>query len=216
MHTACDRAVPSHYVFHVVSTSSHSRVNAICRTVREERSEDERYVGDRGQEYGSRERWEPRERTGYRYEDSGAPPPPPRGGGAFDDHDYDFAKPRGYEGGRGAAFDAPQPPPPPGRRQQYDDRYAEPFYDGGRPTFDSFDDRPLFPPPPPPKSGAGAHNPGPVDGDGDEEDLERKAFEEELARVAAELEKVCPRHTSVMMCIHTHTCLNDWYRHWYW
>ena len=169
--------------------------------MQEERFDDERYVGDKAQEFGGRGGWEPRERAGYRYEEPGAPPPPPRGGGAFDDFEYDFSKPRGY--------DAPQPPPPPGRRQQYpDDRYAEPSYDGGRPTFDNFDDRPLFPPPPPPKAGAGARMPGPVDVEGDDEDPERKAFEEELARVAAELEKVCLKFRSLLTLapMHGHVC----------
>lgn len=74
---------------------------------------------------------------------------------------------------RGAAnFEVPPPPPP--RRSAQPDR------------FDPFEDRSLFPPPPPPRPQK-SHEAG--DGD-DDDDPERRAFEAELRRVAADLDKV--------------------------
>ena len=73
--------------------------------------------------------------------------------------------------------------------ERYERQYEGPG--GFRGDYEAYEDRGLFPPPPParqppppPKGGE------PQQESEDEEDLERQAFEVELQRVAADLEKV--------------------------
>jgi hypothetical protein len=157
-----------------------------------DRYEDDRYAGgDRSWD----NRGDRREYDAAHYPRTGA------------DEEQEYGRSRGYTG----VYDAPhhprgssdQPPPPPPRQGGVRfpapggyDRYDAAGYGGGMGSYDRYaDDRPLFPPPPPPRlppPPRGDSSSGQQQGAGGEEDtdLERLAFEAELERVAAELEKV--------------------------
>lgn len=184
-----------------------------------DRFDDDRYHGDvdfagrSGQQFDERG---PRSGFGPRdYE----PPPPARGGYAAGDDDYDFMRGRagygyGFDGPghgppghppppRGGYYDMPPPPPPhhhyPSRRDYGPgDSFDAPRHDAPRFTgpYDPYADHDLLPPPPPPRAppprGQDAAAEGKAAGKVEEEDdidPEREAFEAELARVAAEMEK---------------------------
>lgn len=158
-----------------------------------DRFDDERYVGDRPTEYVGRPAWDQGYRDRPARYDYDLAFPPPRA--AAVDDDYDFTRGRGYNyesyGSQGAPPPYDPPPPPPRRSAGPGDRFSDPY---DRPEkhegrFDPYDDRTLFPPPPPPRQ-----PPPPVrdvqhSEQSEEEDPERAAFEAELERVAAEMEK---------------------------
>eukprot|EP00195_Chlamydomonas_chlamydogama_P016482 CAMPEP_0202907676 /NCGR_PEP_ID=MMETSP1392-20130828/43468_1 /ASSEMBLY_ACC=CAM_ASM_000868 /TAXON_ID=225041 /ORGANISM="Chlamydomonas chlamydogama, Strain SAG 11-48b" /LENGTH=1511 /DNA_ID=CAMNT_0049596685 /DNA_START=73 /DNA_END=4608 /DNA_ORIENTATION=- len=154
---------------------------------RGEKYEDDRAPGDRPVDYVSRSYEYARADRRYDY-DAGYPPRH-----ALDDEPGDFARRGGPYGGYDAYGPPPyrghpdQPPPPPPRRGE---RFMPPQFDRGERyagPYDPYDDRGLFPPPPPPRYQSRGE--GPDAGDDEDEDLERKAFEAELARVAADLER---------------------------
>jgi hypothetical protein len=130
---------------------------------------DDRYHGDR-QDY--------RDSSQGRYDYEGSYPsrsiyneddPSRRYGfeGSFGSHEarYQHQQPRGA----GNFGDMPPPPPPP-RGRVYG-------------SFDLYEDRTLFPPPPPPRGHQAAD-------EEEEDDPERRAYEAELQRVAADLDRV--------------------------
>lgn len=106
---------------------------------------------------------------------------PPHRPGMFDD-DGPYMPTRGV------------PPPPPPRRPG---GLGPSFNDG----FDSYDQ--LFPPPPPPRQPPGAQRGGKAGAHREEEedDPERRAFKEELEKLAADLEKVGVGASCLVQCL---------------
>ena len=151
-------------------------VLSCCSPVRghSDRADDERFVGDRhgwsDRRYDHEGSYGQHRGSGYDEEARDG-----RGRGGFGYGGFDQGG--GYSGPppfhASASFDTPPPPPPPRR----------PVLASTSDAFDTFEDRSLFPPPPPRPQRAQ----DPAD---DEDDPERRAFEAELRRVAADLDKV--------------------------
>ena len=162
---------------------------------RSDRADDDRFVGDRPG-------WDDRPGSGQ-YHNYGPPGHFGGGGGPYHRNSYEddgresggrghgsfghdqsgaFPTPHGGPPFRGSYGDMPPPPPPPPPRRP-NATPADRFDPSG------FEDRNLFPPPPPPKPATtrGGGTDAAID---DDDDPERRAFEAELRRVAADLERV--------------------------